>query len=284
MSDRGSVVITGASTGIGAACALALDRAGFRVFAGVRRAPDGERLRGRASGRLSPVIVDVTDEASIDAAARTVGAAVGEAGLAGLVNNAGIAVAGPLEYLPLADLRHQLDVNVVGQIAVTQAFLPLLRRARGRIVNIGSISGRLATPFLGPYAASKFALEALSDALRGELRPWGLHVSLIEPGSIATPIWSKGEASGQARLLEAPAQAREKYGAAIEALLEASRRTAERGLPPDRVAAVVLHALTARVPKTRYLVGADARVQALVRLLPDRLRDRLIARALGVRS
>ncbi|HEX6938496.1 MAG TPA: SDR family oxidoreductase [Longimicrobiales bacterium] len=283
--DGPYVVITGASKGIGRACALRLDRAGFRVFAGIRAAADGESLRASASERLTPIRIDVTDEVSIRAAAQRVAAAVGDAGLAGLVNNAGIAVGGPLEFLPTAEIRRQLDVNVVGQLAVTRAFLPLLRRARGRVVNMGSISGRMALPFTGAYAASKHALEAVTDALRLELAPWGLHVSIIEPGVIATPIWETSEAAAM-RLMEAyPPEAMEYYGGVLDLVRQTVRHSAEHGLPPDEVAKAVEHALTARRPKTRYLVGPDARARALLRWLPDRLRDALILRRLrrGIR-
>src|SRR5258708_33287478 len=187
MAAARSVVATGASTGIGEACALRLDRRGFHVFAGVRREVDGGALKQKASGRLTPILLDVTDASSIKSAAAAVAASLDEEGLSGLVNNAGIAIAGPLEFLPIDELRRQFEVNVIGQIAVTQAFLPLLRKGHGRIVNMGSISGRLAFPLLGPYAASKFALRALTTALRMELRPWGIPVSIIEPSGIATP-------------------------------------------------------------------------------------------------
>jgi NAD(P)-dependent dehydrogenase (short-subunit alcohol dehydrogenase family) len=190
-----SVVITGASTGIGAACALALDKLGYRVFAGVRHPADGERLQQQAGPRLMPIRLDVTDAASISAASHTVAAMVGERGLAGLVNNAGIGVAGPIELLPLADWRRQFEVNVFGLIAVTQTFLPLIRTGRGRIINMGSIAGRASMPFMAPYAASKHALEAITDALRLELQPWGIRVALIAPGAIATPIWKNSERS-----------------------------------------------------------------------------------------
>ena len=169
-----SVVITGASTGIGEACALELDRGGFRVFAGVRSEVAGEKLKAQASSRLTPVMIDVTDAASIAAAAEAVGRTLGDAGLAGLVNNAGIAVAGPLEAVPIEALRQQFEVNVIGQVAVTQVFLPLLRKARGRVVNISSINGGLSLPYMGAYSASKFAMEAVTDALRVELRTWGI--------------------------------------------------------------------------------------------------------------
>jgi NAD(P)-dependent dehydrogenase (short-subunit alcohol dehydrogenase family) len=214
--SRGAVVVTGASKGIGRACAMRLDRQGFRVFAGVRRVADAEALRKEASDRLEPVLVDVTDQAAVTALGEHVARSVGDDGLVGLVNNAGIAVAGPLEFLPPDELRRQLEVNVTGQLAVTQALLPVLRRARGRIVNIGSISGRLALPFTGPYAASKHALEALTDALRIELMPWGIHVSILQPGAIATPIWETSIAAAEAVSDRYPPQAHDYYGKTME--------------------------------------------------------------------
>lgn len=280
-NETRSVVITGASTGIGEACALRLDRQGWRVFAGVRKEADGASLKEKGSERLTPVIIDVTDQATITACAERVSAATGASGLAGLVNNAGIAVAGPLEFLPLEDLRRQLEVNVIGQIAVTQAFMPRIRAARGRIVNIGSIGGRMATPFLGPYNASKFAMEALTDALRQELRPWGIHVSIIEPGSISTPIWDKGQAAADEMEKNMPEEAMKLYGDAITSMRAAGKEFEEAGIPPDEVAKFVQHALTASTPKTRYVVGRDAQIQrVLVKMVPDRIRDGLVQRQL----
>ena len=280
--SRGAVLITGASTGIGAACALHLDRVGFRVWAGVRRSSDGEALVGQASPRLTPVILDVTDSNSIAAALADVGADAGGDGLAGLVNNAGIVVAAPVEILPIAELRKQLEVNVIGLVAVTQAALPLLRRGRGRVVNIGSISGRMATPVIGAYAASKFAVEALTDALRVEVQPWGIDVALIEPGAVATPIWEKSQAAGLVlRQAWTPAAAG-LYADALSAVERAALRSATQAISPDAVVRAVAHALTAPRPKTRYLVGMTARIQAIIALLPDRLRDRLLTRALGL--
>jgi NAD(P)-dependent dehydrogenase (short-subunit alcohol dehydrogenase family) len=277
-----AVVITGASTGIGRACALRLDGLGWDVFAGVRRDADGERLREAASERLVPVTLDVTDHAAIAAAAERVEKATGERGLAGLVNNAGVAVTAPLEFLPLDDLRQQLEVNLVGQIAVTQAFLPLLRRARGRVVNIGSVGGRVALPFMGPYHASKFGMEGLTDSLRQELRPFGIEVSIVEPGTIATDIWEKGAAAADDVIERMPERARELYGERMEAMRAAALEAGPNGIAPDAVARVVEHALTARRPRTRYLVGRDAKTNARVsRVVPDRIFDRLVARQLG---
>jgi NAD(P)-dependent dehydrogenase (short-subunit alcohol dehydrogenase family) len=282
VSGRGAVVITGASTGIGRACALHLDNLGFQVFPGVRKEADGDALRSEASERLTPLLVDVADQASIEAAADTVTRTLDGQGLAGLVNNAGITVTAPLEFVPIDELRHQLEVNVIGQVAVTQAFLALLRKARGRIVNVSSIGGRVALPFLGPYAASKFAVEGLSDSLRRELRPWGIEVSVIEPGSVATPIWEKGVAAGDRLLEQMPPEGHALYGESVAKLREVAAATARRGMPPEEVARTVERALTAPKPKTRYLVGRDAKVRARMKsVLPDRAFDRLIARALG---
>ena len=278
-----AVVITGASTGIGEACALRLDRHGWRVFAGVRKEADGEQLKQQASDRLTPIAIDVTDQATIKLAAEVVASAVGEAGLAGLVNNAGITVPGPIEFLPIEELRRQLEVNTIGQIAVTQAFLAMIRKGHGRIVNMGSIGGRMATPFIGAYCASKFALEALTDSLRQELRPWDIGVSIVEPGSIATPIWEKGRAAGDELEERLPQAARDLYGDAIAAFRRAVDKRADAGIPPDEVAKAVEHALTAKRPKTRYLVGMDARLPAiLAKVVPDRTRDGLVARNLGL--
>ena len=278
-----TVVITGASTGIGEACALELDRLGFRVFAGVRAEADGERLRRQASPRLAPLRLDVTDGQQVADAASAVAEAGGPAGLAGLVNNAGIVVAGPVELLPLDAWRRQFEVNLIGQVAVTQALLPLVRTARGRIVFIGSVNGRLAAPYLGPYAASKHALEAVADSLRVELRTWGIPVALVEPGSVKTPIWDKSRAAADRLAEDLTPAGKALYGEDIEAMRRATQRLAARGVPVDRVVRAVVHALTARRPKTRYLLGADNRsILAAFKFLPDRARDWFVRRALGL--
>ena len=281
MATAKSVVITGASTGIGAACALHLDQLGWRVFAGVRKQGDAEALRAQGSARLTPISLDVTDTVSISTAASAVAGAVGAAGLAGLVNNAGIVVPGPIELLPLSDLRRQLEINVVGQVAVTQAFLPLIRAARGRIVNMGSIAGRMATPFTGAYSASKFALEALTDALRLELQPWGISVSIIEPGAVATPIWEKAAKNAEAMLGTVPTETFVLYAEAIEALKKAAAHAAKNAVDPVDVVRAVEHALTASRPRTRYVVGREAKIRAAMALfVPDRVRDNLVAKAM----
>ena len=269
--------MTGASTGIGRATALYLGARGLRVFASVRREEDALPLQG-----ATPVVLDVTDTDSIRAAAEAVSRALGDEPLAGLVNNAGIAVSGPLEFLEMSEIRRQFDVNLFGQMAVTQAFLPLLRRAKGgRIVNMSSISGRVTAPLLGPYSMSKFALEAFSDALRRELEPFGMSVSVIEPGAIKTPIWDKGVDTATERIARMPARARELYGRRIETLTKHAQKMSENGAPAEEVAKAVHHALVSRRPKTRYLVGTDARLTAkLVWILPDRAIDRLMRRRL----
>lgn len=271
-----TVLITGASTGIGQASALWLQDRGYRVFAGVRKSTDAEALQQKSKGHLTPVLLDVVDEASIRKAVQFV--LTQALKLDGLVNNAGIAVAGPLEFVPLQELRRVLEVNVVGQVAVTQAFLPLLREARGRVVLMSSISGRVAAPLMGPYAASKFALEAIGDALRRELAPWGIQVSIIEPGNIQTPIWRKGIAWGEALKQQLSPDATQLYGGAIDGILRYIQGQDGRGLHPNEVARVVEQALVSARPKTRYVVGRDAKAGALLaRLLPDPWVDRFIA-------
>jgi NAD(P)-dependent dehydrogenase (short-subunit alcohol dehydrogenase family) len=280
---RPAIVITGASTGIGAACAAAFASRGCLVFAGVRSPADGEALKARVGEGLTPLLLDVTDAASIARAAEQVRTHVGDAGLTGLVNNAGVAVSGPLEVVPIAELRRQFEVNVVGLVAVTQAFLPLLRPARGRIVNIGSIAGRSALPVLGPYSASKHALEAITDALRVEVQPFGIEVSIVEPGAIATPIWQKSQRAAADLEAAVPSEVRALYAEVIARIRGAAERSARDARDPDTVVRVVWHALTAARPRTRYLVGFDAKLRARLRMfLSDRLLDRVLTAALGL--
>ncbi len=280
-------LITGASTGIGQASALRLARAGWTVLAGVRSDEDGERLAGEApAGRVQPLTLDVTDLEQIRQAAVRVselfgGGASSPGRLDALVNNAGIGVGGPLELIHPDDLRRQLDVNVIGQVAVTQALLPALRAAHGRIVFISSVGGRVAMAFTAPYAASKHAIEAIGDALRVELRSSHVEVALVEPGSVATPIWDKGRA--EAERVSVPDSLRAEYGHVPEAMDRTLQATAARGVPPEQVAATIERALTARRMRSRYVVGRDARAMiAIRRALPDRVFDRVAARVLGV--
>src|SRR3954470_13849356 len=237
MAATRTYVITGASTGIGRACAEHLDSLGHRVFAGVRSDSAIEELRATGSERLVPLRIDVTDAGSIEAAVE-VTEAIGGGGLDGLVNNAGIAVAAPMEFVPIDELRNQIEVNLIGQVAVTQAFLPALRLNRGRIVNVSSIGGLVASAFFGPYNASKYGLEAVSDSLRQELRPWGIKVVLVEPGAMDTPIWEKGVATADELVAAADPEQLSLYEKQIEAMRGAAREASERGSPPAKVAAV----------------------------------------------
>ena len=273
-----TVLITGCSSGIGEACALQLERSGWLVFAGVRREEDGHRLSRAGSGRLVPLLIDVTDARSIAEAVRQVSERVVGTGLQGLVNNAGIAGGGPLEYVGLDEFRRVFDVNVFGLLAATQAFLPLLHQGHGRIVNIGSIAGRVTTPLLGPYCASKYAVEAMSDALRMELLHSGLYTSVVEPGVVATPIWDKA-APGPSLFERLPPEGVARYGNLGAALARMIKGAPQRGVPMSTVVEVVEHALTAARPRPRYLVGRDARVRLMLQtLLPRRWMDWLILR------
>ena len=280
---KAAVLITRASSGIGKTTAIALDKLGFQVFAGVRKPEDGEMLKQLAPLSLTPLIIDVTDRNTISAACETVANAVGEQGLYGLVNNAGIFLGGAVELIPLEDLRQQLEVNVIGQVAMIQAFLPLLRKARGRVVNISSIAGILAFPFAGAYCASKFALSALTDSLRVELQPWKIPVVLIEPGIIDTPIWEKMLNFTDQLTQKLPPKTLELYSSSLEKVKSATLKAASNGIAPEQVAKVVALALTAQKPKTRYLVGPDAYLSASLNFLPDRMRDWLFAKPLGLR-
>jgi NAD(P)-dependent dehydrogenase (short-subunit alcohol dehydrogenase family) len=283
-SVPGGVVVTGCSTGIGRAVALRLDRLGWQVFAGVRRKEDAASLSAAAQGPLRPIMIDVTDEDQILAAAAEVGQALDERGLRGLVNNAGVVVSGPIECLPLDDLRRQFEVNVLGVVAVTRQFLPMLRRAGGRVVNIGSVSGRSAMPFLGPYAASKHALEALTDAMRLEFRPFGLKISIIEPSAVDTPIWDKSTAQAEQAAQDFSGDCDELYRPAMSAVSELAQASARGAVDPAVVADKVVHALTARRPRARYLVGAGAWQLKILERLPTRLRDWLIWREIAKRT
>jgi NAD(P)-dependent dehydrogenase (short-subunit alcohol dehydrogenase family) len=272
----GTVLVTGASSGIGEATALHLKELGFDPVGAVRKDADAERLESKG---VRAVKLDVTDADSI-AAAR---ASLGDAPLTGLVNNAGVAVAAPLEFLPIDQLRRQLEINLIGQIAVTQQFLPALRAGRGRIVNVSSIGGRLALPLVGAYAASKFALEGISDSLRRELIPHGVDVILVEPGGVKTPIWRKGNETADQIQAGLPPEAEQLYGPMVEALRRESTRIAERsGMEPRAVAEVIGKALSADKPRTRYLVGRDAKVRArMAKVMPDRMMDRAIVKQLS---
>jgi len=277
MPAAGTVLVTGTSKGIGRACARDLHARGFRVFAGVRTDADAEALRAAADDRLVPLLLDVTRPADIAAAGDLLRSRVGPAGLWGLVNNAGIAVAGPIEYLPPQEVRRQFEVNVFGTLELTQTCLPLLRTARGRIVNVSSVNGRVVSPFNGAYSASKFALEALSDALRLELRRTGIQVVVVQPGAIRTPIWDTAREEAQRLAERYPRAAWSHYGRVLERLAKVG--TPRRALAPERIATVIARALLARHPRARYHVGWDARAGILAaRMLPTRLLDALLTR------
>jgi NAD(P)-dependent dehydrogenase (short-subunit alcohol dehydrogenase family) len=282
-------LVTGASTGIGRASALCLAENGWTVLAGVREPAAGERLAAEraAAGRVLPLVLEVTDADRIAQAAARVEQESARAGVSArggldaLVNNAGIGVGGPLELVSSEDMRRQFDVNVLAQVAVTQAMLPALRRARGRIVFVSSVGGRVAMAFTAPYAASKHAIEALADALRVELRSSGVQVALVEPGSVATPIWEKARAEAQG--VRIPPELQPYYGKVPEAMGKVLESTARRGVPPERVAQTIETALNAPRMKARYVVGRDARAMlAAKRLLPDHVFDALARRVLGV--
>lgn len=272
--------MTGASTGIGEATAIHLSRQGHQVFAGVRKEEDAARLKG--SG-LTPVIIDVTDQDQIDDTYRTIDAAVGDRGLSGLVNNAGIGRGGPIEYIEIDEWRQQLDVNVIGQVAVTRTMMPLIRKATGRIVMVGSIGGRWSTPFIAPYNSSKFALRAIADSMRGELHAFGIKVALIEPGAVKTEIWEKGRQKTSELEAGMPPEALERYGHVLKTAAKMIDFQERTGVVPQVVAEAIEHALTSRRPKTHYLIGKDARVQAFIaKFTPVRVRDAAVRRVLKI--
>ena len=281
--SRGTVVVTGTSTGIGAATALHLAEIGFSVFAGVRNLSDGEALADRATGSVTPVRIDIRDEETIRAAAEHVTTVVGATGLAGLVNNAGIVKPAPIEFQPLADFREQLEVNLVAHVAVTQAFLPLIRIGRGRIVNVGSIGGHIVLPIHGAYSASKFGMEALTDALRLELRQWRIPVSLIDPGATETAIFGKTLAEIDNLESTLGEHGYRLYAEQIAAIRRLVVKTASNPDPAIVLAKTIGRAMTADRPKTRYLAGKDAKATAaLARSGTDHIKDMAIAKEVGL--
>jgi len=283
MTSKGAVLITGASTGIGAETARYLHEKGYLVYAGVRKEADGKRLQEQFSADIRPVIIDVTNQTQIDQAAEQLQDELGDKGLLGLVNNAGIVVPMPMAYVGIDDLRYQLEVNVTGQIAVTQAMLPLLRKAKGHIIMMSSVSGRFASPMFGPYAASKFALEAASDALRVELKPMGVKVSIIEPGAVKTPIWDKGTKTTEDTLADANEQMKADYGRSIKRAMNYTKQTEAQAIETIKVAEIVEKILVSQNPKARYLLGRDALQLVFLTLLPTRLRDRIVGGIFGLR-
>ncbi len=279
-THRRVVTVTGASTGIGREVTLTLLNKGYTVYAGLRSSVDAAGLlaeAGAAADRLRVLELDVTNEDDVAAAARRVNDELDGGHFHGLVNNAGIAVAGPMEFLPLDDLRRQFEVNVVGQVAMAQAFLPLLRERPGRLVFVGSVSGLVSSRLLGAYAASKFALEAVADAFRRELLPFKVRVSVVEPGRIATPIWQKSLTEGLDRMDRMSPKAREYYGWLVKDLVNGAKYAADHGTHPEQVARAVHKALSARRSRTRYFVGPDAHfINVLRRVLSDPQLDRVV--------
>ena len=274
-----SVLVSGASSGIGRACAIRLSTRGIRVFAGVRQIETGEDLVREAGPDVFPVLLDITDENSIKEATEIVMHASDGRGLNGLINNAGIAVAGPVQYVDRKNVIDQFSANVAGTISLIQFFLPQIRLAAGRIINIGSISGRMVVPFLGMYAASKYALEALTDALRMELASADVKVSIIEPGAVSTPIWEKSSRRWEQTLQQIPEEERERHRASISSGRAFIEKASAIGSSPSRVVDAILHALTSNRPKARYLIGLDSRLLLTARrLLPTRTADRLLMR------
>ncbi len=274
--SKGAVFITGASTGIGKCTALHLDKAGYRVFAGVRKEKDADALRAEASDRLQPILIDVTKEEQIKEAAREVEEALGDDTLVGLVNNAGVAVLGPLEFLPPDDMRWQMEVNIVGVLMVTQAFTKLLRASKGRIINVGSIAGRVTTPYSAAYSASKFALEAITIGMRMEMSPWDVWACVVDPGQIKTPIWGKARESYERCKEWLGKEGWALYGDKLEKATGTFEQ-GENGADPLLVAQAIEHGLCAGRPKTRYLVGKDARLGAALQwLLPDKAFEKVL--------
>ena len=278
-----SVLVTGASTGIGRATALLLDKTGYRVFASVRRKQDGDTLREAASDRLTPVLLDVTDETTIARARDEISGAVGENGLWGLVNNAGISFRAPLEFVRLSEFRQLYESNVFGLLAVTQAFLPLIRRARGRIVNVSSLTTLMVTPFHGIYSSAKMAVNGITDALRLEVKPFDVQVSLMIYGGVQTELWDRIARLTADAVAQCPPEFNELYAGRQKKALEFFSSRGRSGLLPEAAAEPILHALSARHPKRTYVVGSDAKLcHVLSKVLSAKLRDRLIMKNLGL--
>ncbi|MGH9210108.1 MAG: SDR family NAD(P)-dependent oxidoreductase [Acidimicrobiales bacterium] len=281
-----TVLVTGTSSGIGLAVAQDLAARGYEVIAGVRNEDDAQRLKSLGpDGRIVPVMIEVTDDASVDDAMSFVRAHIaGGPGLRAVVNNAGIVGGGPVELLPLGHWRERFEVNLLGQVRVTKAALPLLRETAGTLVFLGSISGRVSTPFLAPYSATKFGIEAVAEALRHELRPWRIPVVVVEPGAVKTRIWDKGRALVPQLVADlADPGATALYGTAVEEMVGTIDAQERAAIAPQRVAAVVARAVGASRPRARYLVGLDAKLAGgvVTRFAPDCVRDLIVRKFVG---
>lgn len=284
-SKNEGIIITGAGTGIGRLTALNLARAGYRVFAGVLTAEEAESLRSEARGDLVTLQLDITKPEDVAAARKAVERGLAGARLAAVINNAGIVVLSPAEFVPVADLRKNMEVNYFGTVSVLQTFLPLIRASKGRVITVGSISAHFAAPFQGAYVASKAALAGLHHSLRMELGLWGIPVSIIEPGGVATPLWETTQAAAEKRFDSLPPEAQSLYRPFLDAVRAAADKLRDKRVGPEEVYKAIWHALTARRPKSRYLVGPDAKMQSiLANFVPDRLRDRLTTGFLGLRE
>jgi NAD(P)-dependent dehydrogenase (short-subunit alcohol dehydrogenase family) len=273
---RHAVLITGAGSGIGLATACDLAGLGYDVFGTCLTEEELGQAKAETDQGIHWLLLDITNPDSIKNAQETIAEKVADQGLYGLVNNAGADIPGPLEFLPLDAFRKQLELNITGHLAMTQAFLPLIRKARGRIVFTGSIDGRAVTPFQGAYGVSKHGIEAMADILRMELSDWGIWVSVVQPGDIATPIWTKSLGLAEQMLQQLPEKAHVLYGPTMSAALSTARKMSQRAAPPQTVSKAIIRALTASKPRARYMVGWDARFRLALEILPARWLDRII--------
>ena len=277
------ILITGTSSGIGKACVLELDKLGFKIFATVRKQEDANNLKKETSKNVLPVIMDITDNLSIKSAYEVISKITDENGLYALINNAGIAIGGPLEFIPLDDVRKHFEVNVFGHIAVIQSFLKLLRKGKGRIINISSIDGKVITPFLVPYSASKFALEAFSDALNIELKAWNIPVTTINPGNIKTQMWMKSIENTRKQLSTYPEEMHVLYDKTMNKVLKAATKVSEYGISPNNVTKAVVRALYSKKPKRRYIVGLDANIMYYIsKYFPESVIYKLVTKFMGI--
>jgi short-subunit dehydrogenase len=279
-----SLIISGTSSGIGKACVKSLDERGFKIFAAVRNIKDYKKIKSETSKNIIPLLLDLGDEKTIRSAYSVVSENVGESGLYGLVNNAAIAIGGPMEFMPLKDIRRQFEINLFGQIAMIQTFLPLLRKGGGRIINISSTNGWISFPFMGIYCATKYALEAISDALRLELQKWSIPVSVINPNKIISPIWEKSIEITNRLFNGLPGDARSYYDTVLSGVIKTIRKTADTALSPDIIVEAVYHALTAKRPKTSYLPSFETKILFLIsRILPKKILNIMIKKEMGMR-